>query len=161
MEDLEYVLCPSCGTRNFSDDKKCGICNTRLLFAKRIPAKHKLNESNGNFSFWKPAIVIISIIIISLLIIFKFPDEKFRFDKDVKLCSFAQYLVENNLKAPSTAKFSPCRETKVILKEGKYHIFGYVDSQNSFGAMLRSNWEVILESDGNGSYYIVKVEIFE
>lgn len=43
------------------------------------------------------------------------------------------------LKAPSTAKFGPFEESSVTpLGDEKYRIVAYVDSQNSFGAMLRT-----------------------
>lgn len=28
--DDQYINCPKCGTRNFSDDKVCGVCKTKL-----------------------------------------------------------------------------------------------------------------------------------
>ena len=57
-----------------------------------------------------------------------------------KAMSYAEEVVRANLKAPSSAKFP-----------GSYHVFknndvievvGYVDSQNSFGAMIRSKFFV-------------------
>ena len=59
------------------------------------------------------------------------------------------------LKAPSTAKFPSFYDNGVAaerLPDGStYRVVGYVDSQNSFGAMIRSQWEVQLDwSDGKG-----------
>lgn len=53
----------------------------------------------------------------------------------------SQQIVEKILKAPSTAKFPWFSESEVRgLSDGSYHVKSYVDSQNSFGAMLRSNY---------------------
>jgi len=54
----------------------------------------------------------------------------------------AEGQVENVLKAPSTAKFSGLRETEITPITNGYKVTGYVDSQNSFGAMIRSKYSV-------------------
>jgi hypothetical protein len=65
----------------------------------------------------------------------------------------AQTCVENNLKAPSTADFGfPDEEMVSQLNDSTYYVTGFVDAQNSFGAMLRSNYEcrVTYLPDGTG-----------
>lgn len=62
---------------------------------------------------------------------------------DAKVC--AKKVVEDNLKAPSTAKF--CSFTEMEAKDlgGKrWEVSGYVDAQNSFGATVRQYWTVTL-----------------
>ena len=62
----------------------------------------------------------------------------------------AQQFVLQGLKAPSTAKFPavPYEAVKINTPEsaenndGVYRVRSYVDSQNSFGAMIRSDWTV-------------------
>lgn len=51
------------------------------------------------------------------------------------------------LKSPSTAKF-PYDPVQVTNNGNMYYVVGYVDSQNSFGAMLRSNWAAQLQYKG-------------
>lgn len=59
---------------------------------------------------------------------------------DAEAWSCAQNIVEGYLKAPSTAKFCSFVDAKVThLGNGEYKVTGWVDSQNSFGAMIRSN----------------------
>jgi hypothetical protein len=43
------------------------------------------------------------------------------------------------LKSPSTANFSGLAETEIISIKKGYMVSGFVDSQNSFGAMVRTN----------------------
>jgi hypothetical protein len=57
--------------------------------------------------------------------------------------AMAQQFVSSCLKAPSTADFQPDSNVE-DLGNGVYKVRGYVDSQNSFGAKLRSDFYVKL-----------------
>jgi hypothetical protein len=48
--------------------------------------------------------------------------------------------VKDTLKAPSTAVFPDINDVKITKKDTLYSITGYVDAQNSFGAMLRTSY---------------------
>lgn len=64
---------------------------------------------------------------------------------------YGKEYVKQNLKAPSTAKFGSYGQSSVQHYTGcKFVVRGYVDSQNSFGAMLRSNYSVTLTPTGLG-----------
>jgi len=57
--------------------------------------------------------------------------------------AFAEKVVTDRLKAPSTAKFSPYNETKITpIGDNTYIVEGYVDAENSFGGYLRTNYKV-------------------
>ena len=79
---------------------------------------------------------------------------------NITLISAAQTIVKNNLKSPSTAKFPwGDKEYQINKKDGltegftSYIIRSYVDSQNSFGAEIRSNFTVVLEIDSTQENY--------
>lgn len=55
----------------------------------------------------------------------------------------AKDYVKQELKAPATAEFSDYTCDEGI--DSTYFLNGVVDSQNSFGALLRSNWTVKLK----------------
>lgn len=55
--------------------------------------------------------------------------------------------VSEQLKAPSTAHFSPIEKSGVKFDAGHIRVSGYVDSQNSFGAMLRSKYTIWMRGD--------------
>jgi len=63
----------------------------------------------------------------------------------------AKQFVTKSLKAPSTAKFpnpysgSDCG---AFGSNDVYAAWGYVDSQNSFGAMIRSEWKAAVKDKG-------------
>ncbi len=72
---------------------------------------------------------------------------------------YGKEYVKRNLKAPSTAKFGPYRNSTVQHYTGcKFIVKGYVDSQNSFGAMLRSNYSVTLTPSGQ-SWALLDIQI--
>ena len=77
------------------------------------------------------------------------------------LCIWSQDAVKAQLRAPATAQFPGCvmglNEYKIrgTPDQKKYWVFGHVDSQNGFGALLRSNWVVIFERAGPGAQFSI------
>jgi len=74
----------------------------------------------------------------------------------IELISRSQEAVTKRLKAPRTAKFPSTllllgrHEYKIYkMPGGSYRVFSWVDSQNGFGAMIRSQWMVELKGSGD------------
>ncbi len=64
---------------------------------------------------------------------------------------YAEDCVKSRLKSPSTAKFPNARERKsstTYKGNGSYEINSWVDSQNGFGATIRSNFTCVVKFDG-------------
>lgn len=65
----------------------------------------------------------------------------------------ARRFVHNNLKSPSSAKFSNPRTDEETgwtkLNPGQFRCFGTVDAENAFGAKLRERWSVIIQTEGD------------
>lgn len=60
---------------------------------------------------------------------------------NTEVCVEAQMQLKNYLKSPSTAKFPSCSTFSITKSENEtYTVSSYVDSQNGFGSMIRSNW---------------------
>ncbi len=75
----------------------------------------------------------------------------------------ADDFVTAKLKAPSTAKFPDESEDKVYTDKTKanvYYVKGYVDSQNSFGAMLREKYICEVKND-NGHWVEIETQFTE
>jgi len=72
----------------------------------------------------------------------------------------AQQFVKKSLKAPSTAEF-PALFKSTVTKKGfdTYYISSYVDSENGFGAMIRSNYVVELKQKADGKISLVDLNI--
>ena len=65
---------------------------------------------------------------------------------------FAQCVELQVLKAPATAKFPSFDEMVVNGSNGHYSVSGFVDSQNSYGASIRSNYTYNVEKDSSGKW---------
>lgn len=57
----------------------------------------------------------------------------------------ARNYVKLALKSPATADFPLFDETSINLGDGRFRSSSYVDSQNSFGATVRSNWTAVVK----------------
>lgn len=68
----------------------------------------------------------------------------------------SQQFVENSLKSPSTAKFPSLYKLgdHAVLTTGTnyYEIKAYVDSQNGFGAMIRTHYTCNMKYKGNNTW---------
>lgn len=63
----------------------------------------------------------------------------------------AEDIVKQFLKAPSTAEVCPMDEMQIShLGNGEYMVTGWVDAQNSYGAMLRSDFVVTYTATKDG-----------
>lgn len=62
-------------------------------------------------------------------------------------CFMTEEIVKQMLKAPGTAKFGPgsCRNHVTNLGNKTYRYDGYVDSENSFSALLRTEFSVTMQ----------------
>lgn len=73
----------------------------------------------------------------------------------------AKSTVEKSLKAPSTAKF-PFSYNGQNIKQTSNDTFivnSYVDAQNEFGAMIRSNFSVTIKKTSSNSYTVENIHI--
>jgi hypothetical protein len=57
--------------------------------------------------------------------------------------------VEQQLRAPGTADFSGHNDSKIVKTGNGYDIDGYVDSENGFGAQIRTNWSCSVALSGD------------
>lgn len=67
-----------------------------------------------------------------------------------------EQFVSSKLKSPSTADFEYGFSTKIDkVGEKGYEVDSYVDSQNGFGATIRTNFHCEVEYTGNGNWKLV------
>lgn len=68
--------------------------------------------------------------------------------------------VRERLKSPSTAKFPTSDESTVQpISGGDYEVTSYVDSQNAFGATLRSNYTCVVKPVEGDKWRLVDLNI--
>ena len=76
-------------------------------------------------------------------------EEKKREYSDIEAYANAQVILEKFLKSPSTAEYPVASEASIKrYDDNSFQVSAYVDSQNGFGAMIRSDWTVFLKFDG-------------
>lgn len=76
--------------------------------------------------------------------------EQERCGADFDAKAAAEYHVERHLKAPSTARFPGYHELQARMAAcGTWFVRGYVDSQNGFGAMIRTHWNAVVRKEGD------------
>jgi Ftsk gamma domain len=74
---------------------------------------------------------------------------------------YSKDLIAKSLKSPSTAKFSSYSDTNVrSYGECNFAIDGYVDAQNSFGAVIRTRFNASIRFDEKSqTYYLEKLKM--
>ena len=72
-------------------------------------------------------------------------------DSEIEAYQKAGQLVKTQLKSPRTAKLSSYGQSRITLYKGcEYQVLGFVDAQNSFGALIRSNYKVHMKRTETG-----------
>jgi len=73
---------------------------------------------------------------------------------------YVKEYVKRYFKAPSTAKFPSLLKSSVeTTMDGYTVVSSYVDAQNGFGAMIRSNYVVKLKQTGNGDMQLININV--
>ncbi len=68
--------------------------------------------------------------------------------------------IERRLKAPSTAKFSHVWDTSISgSNDGPYRIDGFVDAQNGFGAMIRTQYSCATQRLPDGRWKLLDLNM--
>lgn len=70
--------------------------------------------------------------------------------------------IKNLLRSPSSAEFPYLGSAGVSsthLGGGTYAVTGYVDSQNGFGAMLRSQWTCKIKENADQTWSAIDFEV--
>lgn len=70
-----------------------------------------------------------------------------------------QDFVSKRLKAPSTAKFADLYDVKAFKEAGHFTVIGWVDSQNSFGAQIRTNYTCSVEPTTGDKWRLLSIDI--
>lgn len=170
----EWILCPKCKHVVDKSKKICDVCGYVIsnseIEKQEECKKIKIEKETGRGIFSSIAIVVMLIMMCLFYITYsntnktKILDSKSTttFSQPGVPYQFAKKFVINRLKAPSTAKFPNITEARcVILSDNKtWKIFSYVDSQNSFGAMVRTKWYVKIIDTGE-SWKLLDITFYE
>ena len=112
-----------------------------------------MNTSDPNFIIIL-SLIIVFVAVIVLILLYNNMDQKYKTDlpydnrDEDKIKNACMKYVSQSLKSPSSAQF-PSINIKSLDKYGRVFVDISVDSQNSFGAMLRTNFGVVLYPKNN------------
>src|SRR5690606_27387519 len=68
----------------------------------------------------------------------------------------AKHFMTESLKAPSTAEFASRHKSVIrLLERDKLKVSSFVDAQNSFGAMLRTHFTIVMTVDRETQKWVV------
>ena len=98
--------------------------------------------------------IMLGIVVVVAIFMSRGPSKPYEPDKfDASM--MAESFVRDHLKAPSTAKFARFSKDNVSRKEnGDFVVLGYVDSQNSFGAMIRTHYVATVRYIGDKKWQL-------
>jgi hypothetical protein len=143
---MALLNCKECGKEISSEAMSCPHCGARLQKSK-----------NG---CGIAALIVFGLI--AVMVVISGIGNRIVGDETAdNACTEAHILVSHDLVAPGSADFSYCsNDTAKKGSDGIWSVAGYVDSQNAFGAKLRSSFLVQLRYDaGVKQWRRVSVEI--
>ena len=131
--------CPACTKRIPEKATVCPECGAAL--EERWADKERIKALKKN---WPTLIVVV--LVVGFGVYWFLPD------RPVNICgtkydaeATAKSFVRRRLKAPSSASF-PWGKVRIAMKEcGRWIMASYVDSQNTFGATVRTRFLITLE----------------
>lgn len=81
---------------------------------------------------------------------------------EVEAFVMSQEFAKDFLKSPGTAEFPWITDVEVYKKEeGVFLVNAYVDSQNSFGAMIRNNYTCLVKTTDGGESWSLEAFSFD
>lgn len=163
---MALIKCPECGKEVSSEATSCPYCGYPIKdkdagdgLGKKLEtyyaesgATKKQEKSGGCLKF---AFITIAIIVGMFVLLGTCASSSGKDDYNTASWAktYAQLMVKDNLKSPSTAKFCNTATEMVAKNLGgsKWRVTGWVDSQNSFGATVRSDFVVTLTLKEGGA----------
>jgi hypothetical protein len=90
-------------------------------------------------------------------------DYKTELSKTVDAWILVENHVKKSLKSPGSAKFPFAASKDCVTKESDstYFINCYVDSQNSFGALIRTYFQARVEFNSDGDYWMTEFNVID
>lgn len=159
MDKNPTKKCPQCLAEVPAEAKKCSHCGSKLPQKTSMLVKVLLGIIGGSFLIS----IISGLTMAPSSSVPAAPKEPTAYELKLSARVYSETFIERLLKAPSTAKF--CSDTVTDLGDNRWKISSCVDSQNSYGAMIRSNWETTIAYLGGdidtGSNWKLEKVIFD
>lgn len=154
---MSLMKCSECGKDVSTQAATCPNCGAPVVIAPDAPPIDKAAEDRSSkqmkriLLFFAIAVIIFGILE-STIGILREPGPPKKYDPGENAYIYAQLFVKDKLKSPSTAEFPFSPDDVWSLGENRYKVISYVDSQNSFGATIRTKYIAVLKYiPGKGS----------
>lgn len=168
------TTCPKCGHTRKPEDQapeyECPACG--VIYAKFDPSVRPKRPRYEPVPLWHKAVVVMCLIIIpwsGYEYFFGLGAEQRRQaalrkvfrpqDHSISAFVHCKRLVLDRLKSPASADFPTFDYKAWDLGDNTYVVKSYVDSQNGFGAKVRTDWHCKVQNLGGGSWYDLEVEL--
>jgi hypothetical protein len=135
---MALINCPECKKEVSNSAKNCPHCGFQLI--REIVQKPKKKSGCAT-------LFILGIILLGIFYFIGSGDNSETNPTKLLAYSYAEDFVEQKLKSPSTAEFPSGSEKSSHIKDlgkGEYKITSWVDSQNGFGAIVRSKYTCLI-----------------
>ncbi len=158
---MALIRCPECNKQISETVESCPHCGYKFSSGET----KKVKEKQGKFTVL--GFVVIAVIIFVLIRLCSEGNEPEtpipwnQKDNSATAWVYTQMYVKNHLKSTSTAKF-PWGYSDYVDRIGTtYTIKSYVDSQNSFGAMIRTYFNATVKQVSEDNWEMVSFEFLE
>ncbi len=160
--DVSLISCPECKKHVSDSAAQCPNCGLPLTRQVLDGARQHAKLEQRNLGIGCLVLVLIAVILALGPCRGSDDSGKRASTGPSKISAFvaSQDFVEDQLKAPGTAKFPWYDESFVVdLGGGRFRIKAYVDAENSFGAKLRTRYSCILRSTGGDTWHLENIEV--
>ena len=158
---MSLIHCPECGKEISETVKNCPNCGFEIK-PENIPI-YKKSDRYGKYVSYAFGFIV-------LFILFKICTHKDstpatpwqEIDASTMAYIMTEDWVKQRLKSPSTAKFLDTEKKEHTTRNGQvYKISSYVDSENSFGGMMRTNFTATVEQIDNEKWKLIDLKFSE
>jgi len=149
MENETKVVCPKCAEEVKAEATVCKHCGSKI---KPISAEKLKKQTTSPVVKWLVILVFTGIVVSSTISALQDPELTGSTPVKEDICQMgylkSKRFVTEVLKSPSTANFPSYELSATDLGDSRCEINAYVDSQNSFGAEMRSYWTTTVKFNG-------------
>lgn len=171
---MALIECPECGKKISENAESCPNCGNPMNKKKEIDTAKidaefdAQKKSSSNIGCTKGLLIVGAVFIFGIILMSSFSggsggsssgNSGPNHDKSTAWI-MTQDFVEKRLSSPSTAEFPNSSNSGVEIKQSSttYNINGFVDSENGFGAMIRTNFQAEVRYDGGGTWSLISLE---
>lgn len=144
---MAHIGCPACG-RTIRSGETCSYCTGLAAPPTRVAG-----------GWTRVVLLVVGAFVAGTILVAVFAPES-AIDRRASAFSVCTQFVTEQLRAPATAQFPAVSAAVVNRMSGdEWEVRAHVDSQNGFGALLRSTFNCTVRFDGEDQWRLVDLKI--